>query len=206
MKSKNQHAIIVFQKNLVLGKVKTRLAQSLGDQKALEIYKYLVDVTFNQLQALTGLDVFIFFSDFVENLPTGTPSDFLSGLQRGNDLGERMSNAFIDIFEKGYKSALLIGTDCPSMKKEILFEAIENLKNHDVVLGPATDGGYYLLGLKKIIPELFQYIPWGTGNVLELSLDVVKAKKSSYHLLSYLSDIDTLEDWENYLKRVENLN
>jgi len=203
MKSGYQNAIIVFQKNLVLGKVKTRLAVSLGDQKALEIYGYLVDTTFKQLQALTDLDVFIYFSDLIEDLPTGTPSNFQSSLQKGNDLGERMSNAFIEVFEKGYKSALLIGTDCPSMNKEILLEAFESLENHEVVLGPATDGGYYLLGLKEVFPELFQNIPWSTGNVLELSLNVVRAKKRSYCLLAYLSDIDTLEDWENYLKTVE---
>jgi uncharacterized protein len=203
MKSRYHNAIIVFQKNLVLGRVKTRLAVSLGDQKALEIYTYLVNTTFNQLQALTHQDIFIYFSDFVEDLPIGAPSNFQGGLQKGNDLGERMSNAFMEVFEKGYKSALIIGTDCPNMNKEILLEAFESLENHDVVLGPATDGGYYLLGLKEVIPELFQNIPWSTGNVLELSLNVVKAKKRSNCLLAYLSDIDTLEDWENYLKLVE---
>ena len=199
----NQNALIVFQKNLVLGKVKTRLAENLGDQKALDIYGHLVDATIKELWPLTGCDIFIYYSDFIEKLSRVVPLNFVGCQQKGNDLGDRMLHAFIDIFDEGYESALIIGTDCPYLKTHILIDAFESLRNHDVVLGPANDGGYYLLGMKKVFPELFCNIPWSTDTVLELSLNTIKAKKLSYELLPHLSDIDTLEDWENYTNSVK---
>jgi uncharacterized protein len=199
----NQKAIIVFQKNLVLGKVKTRLAVDLGKEKTLDIYRHLVISTYKVLQPLKDTEIFIFFSDYMEELPLEVPLNFIGYLQKGNDLGERMLNAFIDVFKNGYKSAVIIGTDCPYLTKEILMDAFDFLGEKDVVLGPAEDGGYYLLGMKTVIPELFKNIPWSTDKVLELSLDVIRSQKLSFRLLPLLSDIDTLEDWKNYTKSVE---
>ncbi|MFD2202895.1 TIGR04282 family arsenosugar biosynthesis glycosyltransferase [Shivajiella indica] len=199
----NQKAIIVFQKNLVLGKVKTRLADALGAQKALNIYKYLVDTTYRQLQPLTEIDIFIFFSDYLEDLPNNKFLKFIACQQKGNDLGERMLNAFIEVFSKGYKSVVIIGTDCPYLKTEILMDAFNCLKEKDVVFGPAYDGGYYLLGSNQVYPEIFKNIPWSTEKVLKISINTIESKKSTYSLLNWLSDIDTKEDWDNYLDTFE---
>lgn len=194
----NQKAVIVFQKNLVLGKVKTRLAVDLGKEETLDIYRQLIDATYKALQALKNTEIFIFFSDYLEELPSDVPFNFTGYIQKGNDLGERMLNAFTDIFKKGHESIVIIGTDCPYLNKEILNNAFKILEKNDVALGPAKDGGYYLLGMKTVIPELFENIPWSTDKVLELSVDVIRSKKLSFRLLPYLSDIDTREDWENY--------
>jgi uncharacterized protein len=199
----NQKAIIVFQKNLVLGKVKTRLAVDLGKEKTLDIYRHLVISTYKVLQSLKDTEIFIFFSDYIEELPLDTSLNFTGYLQKGNDLGERMLNAFSEVFDKGHQSIVIIGTDCPYLTKEILMDAFDILEEDDVVLGPAKDGGYYLLGMKTVIPELFKNIPWSTDKVLDLSLDVIRSQKLSFRLLPFLSDIDTLEDWENYTKSVE---
>jgi rSAM/selenodomain-associated transferase 1 len=204
MKVKNPNAIIVFQKNLVLGKVKTRLAVDLGKEETLDIYRQLIDATYKALQPLKNTEIFIFFSDYIEELPSDVPFNFTGYLQKGNDLGERMLNAFTGVFKKGYESIVIIGTDCPYLNKEILNNAFKILEENDVALGPAKDGGYYLLGLKTVIPELFKNIPWSTDKVLELSVDVIRSKKLSFRLLPLLSDIDTLEDWKDfkiYLKK-----
>ena len=194
-----KNAIIVFQKNAVKGKVKTRIAKDLGEEKALEIYHHLINSTHQVLSQLRGLDIFLFYSDHIETV-TWQPAEgkLQLRLQKGNDLGEKMRLAFEEVFGEGYSKVLIIGTDCPDISPNILYDAMEKLEKHEVVFGPAKDGGYYLLGLKKIHEGLFDGIPWSTEKVLELSLDYLQSRKIPYGLLHTLSDIDTAGDWENY--------
>lgn len=201
MMNKLKPALIVFQKNPVLGQVKTRIAKILGEEKALEIYRFLVWKTHEQITLLTNWDVFLYYSDFTEKVDWKPKKGEISyHLQKGKDLGERMRNAFEEIFHKGYTRILIIGTDCPQLTEETLNNAAKELNNYDVVFGPAKDGGYYLLGLKKLYNGLFQDIPWSTESVLELSIQYLKQNKISFQTTSSLSDIDTAEDWDKYQK------
>ncbi|RZS98144.1 TIGR04282 family arsenosugar biosynthesis glycosyltransferase [Cecembia calidifontis] len=194
-------AIIVFQKNLVLGRVKTRIAQQLGNEKALEIYRVLVQKTHEQLAQLTDWDVFLYYSDFLEAVGWKPKEGKISyRLQKGEDLGAKMRVAFDEVFLEGYQKVLIIGTDCPEITAKILNEAAAELEHHDVVFGPAMDGGYYLLGMKKTQDGLFQNIPWSTDSVLEISIQYLKQNQISFQTIRTLTDIDTAEDWEKYKK------
>ncbi len=196
----NKAALIIFQKNAILGKVKTRLAVSIGEEKALEVYQWLTEYTHDQVRDLK-VDKFLFYSDFI---PDHSPGDFLGyqfELQSGNSLGDRMSNAFAFLFAKGYKSVVIIGTDCPDLQSKDLNRAFMNLSQADLVIGPAKDGGYYLIGMSMFIPEIFKDIPWSTSKVLDSTLERANSLKIDYEFLHVLSDIDTFQDWENFKKR-----
>ena len=193
----NHTALLIFQKNAVLGKVKTRLGASIGDKKALEVYEWLTDYTHQQVRGLK-VDKFLFYSDFI---PSGSDQN-LEGynfeVQSGESLGERMSNAFAFLFAKGYKSVVIIGTDCPYLKTEDLNKAFMHLSDTDLVIGPAKDGGYYLIGMRQFFPEIFKNIPWSTVRVLEHTLNQADSIGLDYEFLKILSDIDTLEDWQQF--------
>jgi rSAM/selenodomain-associated transferase 1 len=191
----NRAALIIFQKNAVLGKVKTRLATSVGDEKALEVYEWLTAYTHEQVVGL-NVDKFLFYSDFIPEYPEETPNDYHVEVQLGQDLGDRMKNAFMHLFAKGYNRVVIIGTDCPYLTSKDLKKAFLNLGQADMVLGPAKDGGYYLLGMSGFFPEIFEDIPWSTSKVLEKTLDVADKLKVDYEFLKILSDIDTQEDWK----------
>ncbi|WP_373496849.1 TIGR04282 family arsenosugar biosynthesis glycosyltransferase [Aquiflexum sp.] len=197
MKSKNsENAIIIFQKNLVLGKVKTRLAASVGNQQALEIYRDLVAFTYRQAIEVKNADIWVFFSDAFEEIEESFQDHITAKMvQEGADLGERMQNAFATIFGMGYSKAFLIGTDCPEISPKILETALDSLKKHEVVIGSALDGGYYLIGMKKVHPQLFWQMPWSTVKVLPTTLQKINNDNLSHYLLPTLSDIDTEEDW-----------
>ncbi len=178
-------------KNPVKGKVKTRLAKSIGNEKALQIYKMLLHYTGNIVAQLKNCDKAIFYSDFIDKNDMWDKDFYQKYVQDGSDLGERMKNAFAFEFQNKYEKVLIIGTDCHELKTEMLQKAFETLDNNDVVIGPAIDGGYYLLGMKSLHKELFENIPWSTENVLLDSINILKKLQLKYHLLPALSDIDT---------------
>ena len=143
--------VIVFVKNIKLGKVKTRLAKTIGDHGAFEVYKELVKITKNATETL-GYDKHIYFSDTV--IDNKWKNDYKT-TQKGEDLGERMLNAFKNGFEAGYKKIVLIGSDLPEINANHIKKGIETLDNNEVVFGPAEDGGYYLVGMSSLIEEIF---------------------------------------------------
>ncbi len=196
----SKNALIVFQKNAIPGKVKTRLAAGVGDQQAMKIYHWLTSKTFQSLSQV-AVDAFVFYSDFVPNEPNEESKDGQQLVQNGANLGDRMRNAFELIFAKGYSKVVIIGTDCPEISPEILNEAFESLETVNLVLGPAKDGGYYLLGTNQHFPQLFDDIPWSTDQVLDLTKKKAEGLHLSFYCLKTLSDIDTLEDWEDFIKR-----
>ena len=114
--------------------------------------------------------------------------------QRGEDLGARMAAAFDDAFRRGARRTAIIGTDAPSVSRERVIEAFEALDGHDVAIGPASDGGYYLLALGSPQPELFQGIAWSTPSVLAQTLERAAALRLRVRLLKPLTDVDTLAD------------
>jgi len=196
-----KEVVLVFQKNAILGKVKTRLASGMGELRALEIYRHLIQSTYSVLEDVSA-PVWTYYSDFIPE--TVNPPIAKSFVQEGHDLGERMANAFARSFESGMEKVVLIGTDCPSLQSQHLNQAFEALIHSDLVLGPATDGGYYLIGMKRKADYLFEGISWSSAEVLSQTLAVASANGLDFTLLDELSDIDTQEDWERYSSQFEN--
>lgn len=187
-----ENVLIIFVKNLIEGQVKTRLAKTLGNDAAMDIYKQLLIITHDKIQSLE-IDKIVFYSDFIED-DIWENDLFQKEIQEGNNLGERMKNAFICSFTAGYKKVVIIGTDCPGIDNNILENAFLILNNSDIVLGPATDGGYYLLGMKEEHPILFQEIEWSTDKVLQQTVELCDRYHLSYFLLPELADIDDEKD------------
>lgn len=188
------HLLLIFTKNPVLGKVKTRLAATVGDAEALRIYQLLLEKT-----RRAALDVeagrWLFYSDFLEPDDDWPETYFQKKLQTGHDLGERMENAFRQAFASGAGKVVIIGCDCPDLNGVLLQEAFQRLNEADFVLGPATDGGYYLLGMRQLEPALFRGIAWSTDAVRAETLKKMQAAGKTCFLLPELTDVDTEEDW-----------
>jgi uncharacterized protein len=191
--NKNKSLLIIFYRNPELGKVKSRLAATIGEERALAIY--ILMATHARKLALTiPVDRVVYYSEFIDREDNWPNKDFNKRLQQGNNLGEKMKQAFEGSFKLGYASVCIIGTDCLELTEDILQQAFESLKQHDTVIGPAADGGYYLLGMNKFIPEVFNNKKWSTDSVLNVTLEDMKQLKLSCHLLPTLSDVDIESD------------
>ncbi|UKN01684.1 TIGR04282 family arsenosugar biosynthesis glycosyltransferase [Paracrocinitomix mangrovi] len=187
----NKNLLIVFVKNVLLGKVKTRLAASIGDFGAYEVYKELVDITETETARLSNCDIHIYFSDVVIESKWPEKAKFV---QQGNDLGEKMENAFAHGFSLGYDKVVGVGSDLPDLNASIILEGFDALETADTVFGPSADGGYYLLGMKRLYKEIFKDIPWSTDTVLSDTLTALSKTERSVNLLTELNDIDNIED------------
>ncbi len=185
-----KNLLIIFVKNLIHGKVKTRLAKTIGDQAALDIYKELISITESETEKL-DLTRHIYYSQEIEN---SLWKNDLKFLQNGEDLGEKMQNAFQNGFDQGYENIIIIGSDLPNISKEIIETGFEKLKDNDLVFGPADDGGYYLLGMSQMTHSVFENKPWSQSSLLKLTLQELNGQERSYSLLETLNDIDTYED------------
>ena len=185
-------ALLIFAKKPELGKVKTRLAADIGDKKALGIYQQLLTYTFN---VANKIETHIIACFTEEDKPTldRLPHDSFYKQEQG-DLGHKMHKAFEYSFSKGFDKTVIIGTDCPDLTHEILEEAYRKLDAHDVVIGPAKDGGYYLIAMKTSKPYLFQNKEWSTEKVLIQTIQSIKENSLTFYLLQELNDIDTVED------------
>ncbi|MEQ8420479.1 MAG: TIGR04282 family arsenosugar biosynthesis glycosyltransferase [Arenibacter algicola] len=183
--------LIIFTRNPELGKCKTRLAATVGHESALNIYKFLLDHTKNITQGL-NFRKWVCYSDDIWENDIWDKSVYEKKVQSGNDLGGRMYNAFKEGFNAGYKRIIIIGSDMYDLNENDLLEAFQLLDKHDYVIGPAIDGGYYLLGMKVLSPNLFKDKTWGTDTVLKATLEDLKNK--NYSLLAPKNDIDYFED------------
>ena len=186
-------ALLIFAKNPVDGKVKTRLAATIGKEQTLFIYQKLIDHTIAVTKELS-VDKIVFYSDFIDKKDNWNNALFQKKLQSGNDLGERMKNAFKSSFTAGYEKVVIIGTDCYDLTETIINKAFESLNENDVVIGPAEDGGYYLLGIKKFLPQFFENIEWSTDKVFDQTIAVCNTLGLSTFLLQELNDIDDEDD------------
>ena len=190
-------AIIIFVRNPELGKVKTRLAKELGEEKTLEVYNGLLQHT-HDVATKVDCNKFVYYADSINENDLWENDLFQKRLQAGEILGDRMMLAFMELFQLEYSKLLIIGSDCPELTNFIIDDAFEMLDINDVVVGPSLDGGYYLLGLKKLIPELFANKQWSTHTVLADTIkDMVRLQKTCF-FLPELSDIDTLDDLQKY--------
>ena len=196
------NALIIFTRNPELGKVKTRLAKTIGNEKALEVYRDLLSHTMNVTQII-DCDKFVFYDNNIEPNDIWSNAIFEKRMQFGNDLGVKMQNAFQEVLSLGYKGCIIVGSDLFDLQAKHIIEAFDKLEKNDAVIGPAADGGYYLLGLQQIIPALFANKNWGTETVLKDTLKELSLL--SVEFLEILNDIDIFEDLEksNYYSQSE---
>ena len=207
MDSQNQEisaarcAVIVMTRYPEAGKVKTRLIETLGENGAADLHKRMAEHTMSTLQPLHDIeiaDLFVFFNGSSnEHMQQWLGPFFEYHPQQGSDLGEKMVNAFKYIFNSGYNRAVILGTDCPDIEGATVIQALKYLRSADLVLGPAEDGGYYLLGLNQTIPQLFEGIEWGSDRVLAQTTQRAKQQNLSIEYLHPLRDIDTPADLES---------
>ena len=201
IKRKNDEAVnntlLIFIKNPIKGQVKTRLASSVGNEEALRIYNELLSHTRKEVSNL-ACNKLVCYSHYIEEDDEWQKAGFIPYLQHGSDLGERMSNAFQEAFTNNHK-VVIIGSDCPQISTAIIQTAFDALGNNKIVLGPAFDGGYYLLGMSSFFPELFQDMEWSTDRVCQATIQKAKEiYQITPSMLDRLSDVDYIEDWKKY--------
>ncbi len=185
--------LIIFTKNPEAGLVKTRLAQTVGDEKALEVYETLREHT-ALVTATVEAERQVYYSRFIPSSDLFFTSKFTFKLQEGEDLGARMLHAIRTGFQTGFRHIVLIGTDCYELSSDTLNQAFNALERSDAVIGPAIDGGFYLIGVNMLLPELFLNRQWSTPEVCRETIEVLQRFAIPYELLTALSDIDTFDD------------
>lgn len=185
--------LLIFIKNPEAGKVKTRLAHSIGHKKALEVYQKLLAITQKNTADLP-CDRQIWYSRFIDRSDIWEEDNYQKRLQRGADLGERMTAAFREAFIGEYQKVIVIGSDCAELTPGIIKKAFQQLETHDMVIGPSQDGGYYLLGMQSFYEDLFSGITWSTSTVYQETIGRADELELSYYTLPTLNDIDTQKD------------
>ena len=194
-----KNALILFVRHPELGKVKTRLAKDIGEQAALNIYVQLLQHTRDITYAL-DCDKFVFYTDEIIENDIWEEACYLKRKQCAGDLGERMKYAFDELFHAGYDKVIIIGSDCPGLSSGFIITAFEVLNEMDAVLGPAADGGYYLLGLTKMEEGIFKCKQWSTDSVLADTICDLNNFGLRYFLLPALHDVDTKNDLDKLSK------
>ncbi len=195
--------LIIFTRYPIAGQTKTRLIPALGAAGAADLQRQLTEFTLRQVRSLTQ-DISIYFSGGnLAQMQHWLGSSWQYQPQTGTNLGDRLSNAFQQSVTQGYQSTVIIGIDCPELNPEILQAAFANLQDHDLVLGKAHDGGYYLIGLQHNVNELFTEMRWGTDQVFAETLRRSQSLNLKTKILPTLHDIDYPEDlatWERINK------
>jgi rSAM/selenodomain-associated transferase 1 len=191
----NKSLVLIFTRNPELGKAKTRLAKKVGDNTALEIYKFLLKKT-KEVTLNLNCDKAVYYSVKVRENDIWDENIYQKYQQEGSDLGIRMQNAFKNSFDVDYEKVIIIGSDLYDLTPNHIKEAFNRLDTNDVVIGPAEDGGYYLLGMKTLQPNIFENKDWGTSSVRKDTLK--NLQEVSVHLLEELNDVDIIEDIENH--------
>ena len=196
-------ALVVFTRAPRAGRVKTRIAKILGDPKALAIHRELAERTVAAARAARGATLVVAHTpaDAGEEMRDWLGDDVQYEAQRGTDLGERMAEAIEGRLSSGADRVVVIGSDAPDLTASILEEAFGSLDSSDVVVGPAADGGYYLIGMRVLHRSLFERIPWSGAETLARTLAACRAAGLRVHLLDILRDVDTAEDWREWARR-----
>lgn len=207
--SQKQHllkdeAIIIFIKNPELGKVKTRLAATVGNERALQIYHILMEHTKSVTNDLS-VEKYLFYSTFVDEQDSWENEKYHKSVQyQGQDLGLKMVAAFTQIFQKNHRKALIIGSDCLELNQEIIKKGYEQLSHNEVVIGPANDGGYYLIGFnfqligeraEKVLKGFFADKEWSHERVCQEAIEVCQQQHLSFFKLPTLTDVDEEKDY-----------
>jgi rSAM/selenodomain-associated transferase 1 len=196
--------LIIFVKNSIPGKVKTRIAKDIGDEKALELYNILKQHTAD-VSSVSDSDKWVFYADYIEYNDYFDEAFFVKKQQTDADFGLRMQAAFDEGFTSGHNKIVLVCSDCYELRSDHISEAFKMLDHKEAVLGPALDGGYYLIGLRKMYSVLFEEKSWSTNSVLSDTIENLNELEISYDLLEPLSDIDLSADIPNDLKTKLNI-
>jgi len=207
MMTTSTRQLIIFLKAPEISRCKTRLIPLLGEQGATEFYIDLATHCVKNLHSLSNIDVTLFcYPDIHHDFLHQLSKTYHVGLQaqQGHDLGERMFNA-IECALYQHEQCVLIGSDCPSLTPEYIEQAFSALNSHDIALGPVTDGGYILIGARKIDPEIFANTQWSTHSVLQQCLQNIEKLKYSHYLLPTLWDIDTPNDFIENQSQIQTL-
>jgi len=191
----SKHLLLIFTRNPELGKTKTRLAKTIGNEKALEIYKLLLQKTKTVTKDL-NCDKAVYYSVKIRENDIWDETIYQKHQQKGEDLGIRMENAFLNGFTNGYEKVMIVGSDLFDLTPEHINKAFEKLNDNDVVIGPAEDGGYYLLGMKQQHASIFKNKEWGTASVRKDTLSDLK--DNTVYLLEELNDIDVYDDLKKH--------
>jgi uncharacterized protein len=188
------HHLVIFVKNPIPGTVKTRIAKTVGVEKATQVYRHLLEYT-QQITRHSPWEKVVYYADFIN------PDDGWNGYQKaqqvGGDLGQRMQQAFHDQFAAYADRVVLIGSDCLTITEAHLTQAFAALDTADVVIGPATDGGYYLLGMRQLHNDLFTNMPWSQTGLFAETERILQRNQLTYSCLDELSDID---EWSDYVQ------
>ncbi len=200
----DRRKLLIFVKNPILYRVKTRLAQDVGAANALRIYRHLLAHT-HRITAPLAVSKTVYYSDFIPASDMWDNTSYGKSLQKGADLGTRMSNAFYEGFNAGFTEIIIIGSDNPQLTEAIIEEAFLQLKTHDFVIGPAVDGGYYLLGMKTLDQSIFEDKQWSTSTILRDTLASIQKLGMNYYLLPELRDVDTVDDLGAMWDLIENV-
>ena len=188
---KNKPLVLVFCKNQILGKVKSRLALKIGQKKALLIYSELLNKTASIVNSLSA-EVHLYYSDYIEENDNFNPSKIKKFIQKGNNLGDRIINA-LNISFKNFSPIVVIGSDLWNLEISDIEDTFRILKNKNIVIGPSTDGGYYLIGMNYLDTKIFENKNWGEESVLNDTISGID-DKTNIHLLGEKTDIDTYDD------------
>jgi len=202
----SKNLLVIFTRNPKLGKCKTRLAATVGDQSALDIYKFLLNHTAAITKEVNAAKQ-VWYSEEIWEHDIWDKNVFDKRLQNGANLGVRMANAFQEGFASGYERIIVMGSDMYDLNKRNLEKAFHFLENNDYVLGPAEDGGYYLVGMTSFNPTIFTNKNWGTATVLQDTLNDLQ--NDTIQLLDVKNDVDIYEDiatidaFQPFLKHLE---
>lgn len=189
----SKEVLSIFVKNLIPGTVKTRLAKDLGIDVAIEIYKELVRITAEATKTLK-IDKFVYYSEYIESNDQFDDAKYQKHIQEGKDLGQRMQNCFYDAFELSFDKIILIGSDTPDITDQIISQGFAELDKHDIIIGPAQDGGFYLIGMKEPHENLLNKRTYGHEQVLNELLNEIENRNLSVFKLPTLIDIDVKDD------------
>lgn len=200
--------LIIFSRYPEPGKTKTRMIPALGDQGAADLQRQMTEHTLMQGRNLTNLvpvAIEVHFTGGNQKLMAEwLGQDLVYQPQSQGDLGQRMTSAFANAFVAKMDTVVMIGIDCPDLNHNLLAQAFSYLHDHDLVLGPAADGGYYLIGLRHFLPELLQNISWGTNQVFAQTISIAKQLDLAIAYLDILNDVDRPEDlaiWYSSLEK-----
>jgi rSAM/selenodomain-associated transferase 1 len=203
-------AIIIFVKFPQEGKVKTRLAKDKGAYFATEFYRICAEHILSEIKKLNKNNfasyIYCYSNSEVEMVSGWIGREFIVKPQIDGDLGERMSKSFNEVFNEGFSKVLIIGTDVPDINSDLINNAASKLDENDFVIGPSSDGGYYLLGMNSLNTEIFHDLNWSTSFVLKNTLDKINSLKLKTNLLEELIDVDTKKDLNSWMKLCNDLN
>lgn len=200
----NDKCLLFFVRNPERGPVKTRLAEVVGQETARDLYRnFILDMLSGLEKANHPVIICNYPEDALDDIRRVVGEGYTLKPQQGDDLGERMERGIADAFAQGFDQALVIGSDIPDLPVECIDEAFAALQAYDAVIGPALDGGYYLIGFKResFLPEAFQGINWGTDAALRQTIDVLRDNQRTTYVLPLLTDIDTVEDLKAFFQK-----